>query len=126
VVADVESPEGRVTVANTHLSFIDIWNGWQLRRLMADLAQGSDPLVLMGDLNMEPRRAARITRMRSAVSAATFPKDTPTQQIDHVLVRGPITPGAGGSVLLPVSDHRALSVALTVHDARVAPGPAAG
>ena len=96
VVADVESPEG------------------QLHRLMADLEQGSDPLVLMGDLNMGPRRATRITRMRSAVSADTFPKETPTQQIDHVLVRGPITPGTGGSVLLPVSDHRALSVTLTV------------
>ena len=126
VVADVESPEGPVTVANTHLSFIDIWNGWQLRRLMADLAQGSDPLVLMGDLNMEPRRATRITRMRPAVSTATFPKDAPTQQIDHVLVRGPITPGTGSSVLLPVSDHRALSVALTVHDAREHGGRAVG
>src|SRR3954468_5456024 len=74
VVADIESPEGPVTVANTHLSFIDVWNGRQLRRLTADRREGSGPVVLMGDLNMGPRRATRITRMRPAVTADTFPK----------------------------------------------------
>jgi endonuclease/exonuclease/phosphatase family metal-dependent hydrolase len=118
VVADIESPEGPVTVANTHLSFIDIWNGWQLRRLTADLSQGAGPMVLMGDLNMGPRRAARITKMRSAVAAPTFPKDAPTQQIDHVLLRGRVRSGAGRSVLLPVSDHRALCVELTLQHSR--------
>jgi endonuclease/exonuclease/phosphatase family metal-dependent hydrolase len=71
-------------------------------------------MVLMGDLNMGPRRAARITRMRPALAAPTFPKDSPTQQIDHVLLRGRVTPGKGGSVLLPVSDHRALRVELAL------------
>ena len=118
VVADIESPEGPVTVANTHLSFIDIWNGWQLRRLTADLSQGAGPMVLIGDLNMGPRRAARITKKRSAVAAPTFPKDAPTQQIDHVLLRGRVRSGAGRSVLLPVSDHRALCVELTLQHSR--------
>ena len=115
VVADIETPEGPVTVANTHLSFINLWNGRQLRRLTADLTQGPDPLVLMGDLNMGAQRASRITGMRSAVQAVTFPKESPSQQIDHVLVRGPVTAGSGESVLLPVSDHRALRVELDPH-----------
>ena len=120
VVADIDTPEGPVTVADTHLSFIDIWNGTQLRRLTADLPPEPHPVVLMGDLNMGPRRAARITRMRPAVAAATFPKEAPTQQIDHVPVRGPVRrvepvgSGTGGSVLLPVSDHRALCADLSL------------
>jgi endonuclease/exonuclease/phosphatase family metal-dependent hydrolase len=112
VVADVESPHGPVTVANTHLSFIDWWNGRQLSRLMADLTDDDRPLVLMGDLNMDPRRATRITRMASAVDAGTYPKDSPTQQIDHVLVRGGVRSTNGDSVRLAVSDHRALRVDL--------------
>jgi endonuclease/exonuclease/phosphatase family metal-dependent hydrolase len=114
VLADIESPEGPVTVANTHLSFINLWNGRQLRRLMADVADEPGPFVLMGDLNMEPRRATRITGLQPAVQAATFPKESPRQQIDHVLVRGPVRAGNGESTLLPVSDHRALSVDLTL------------
>jgi endonuclease/exonuclease/phosphatase family metal-dependent hydrolase len=114
VVADVESPEGPVTVVNTHLSFIDWWNGRQLRRLMSEFADDSGALVLMGDLNMEPDRTGRITRMRSAVAATTFPNDAPRQQIDHVLMRGPVRSTGGESVRLPVSDHRALTAELTL------------
>ncbi|GAB2752485.1 endonuclease/exonuclease/phosphatase family protein [Terrabacter koreensis] len=114
VVADVETPDGVVTVANTHLSFIDWWNGRQLRRLMADVADDEQPLVLMGDLNMGPDRATRITGLRSAASEPTFPVDDPQQQIDHVLVRGAVRTTGAASVRLPVSDHRALTAELTV------------
>lgn len=118
VVADVESPEGPVTVANTHLSFIDWWNGRQLRRLMADVADDEVPLVVMGDLNMGPERATRISGMRSAVERATYPAEAPTQQIDHVLVRGGLHGDNGEAVHLPVSDHRALGVDLTLGPTR--------
>ena len=114
VVADVETPDGVVTVANTHLSFIDWWNGRQLRRLMADVADGEQPLVLMGDLNMGLDRARRITGLRAAASEPTFPVDDPRQQIDHVLVRGRLSATGSGAVRLPVSDHRALTAELTV------------
>ena len=114
VVADVETPDGVVTVANTHLSFIDWWNGRQLRRLMADVADDEQPLVLMGDLNMGLDRATRITGLRSAASEPTFPVDDPQQQIDHVLVRGAVRATGAASVRLPVSDHRALTAELTV------------
>jgi len=116
VVADIEAPEGPVTVANTHLSFIDWWNGRQLRRLMADVVDETRPLVVMGDLNMEPDRTRRITGMRSAVEATTYPTEAPRQQIDHILLRGAVRSHRGEAVALPVSDHRALTAELTLHD----------
>src|SRR5829696_3831679 len=112
VVADVESPQGPVTVVNTHLSFINAWNGHQLRHLVASIADQSGAVVLMGDLNMAPQRAARITGMRAAVSAPTFPTGAPVQQIDHVLLRGPVATEGGEALSLPVSDHLALRAEL--------------
>lgn len=114
VVADIETPEGPVTVVNTHLSFINWWNGRQLRHLVASVADASGPLVLVGDLNMEPPRAGKITRMRAAASLPTFPADAPTQQIDHVLLRGPVTADGAEALRLPVSDHQALRVDLSL------------
>jgi endonuclease/exonuclease/phosphatase family metal-dependent hydrolase len=114
VVADVQTPAGAVTVVNTHLSFIDWWNGRQLRRLMADVADDDQPLVLMGDLNMGPERAHRITGLQPAASWPTFPVDEPRQQIDHVLVRGRVRAQESASVRLPVSDHRALTAELNL------------
>ena len=110
VVADVESPGGQVTVVNTHLSFIDWWNGRQLRRLVADIADDTGPVLLMGDLNMGPERATHLTGMTSGVQLLTYPAAGPTQQIDHVLVRGNVRTHRGEAVALPVSDHRALTV----------------
>ena len=54
VAAVVVGPFGEVTVANTHLSFIPAWNALQLRRLVRSLAGTPEPLVVMGDLNMDP------------------------------------------------------------------------
>src|SRR4051794_26198326 len=114
VVADLDTPEGPVTVVNTHLSFIEWWNGRQLRHLVSNIADENGPVVLMGDLNMGPPRATRITGMRPAVSEVTFPTDGPRQQIDHVLLRGDVTAGPGEALSLPVSDHLALRVELSL------------
>lgn len=111
VAAVLDGPHGQLTVANTHLSFVPGWNEFQLRRLMRSLAGTREPLVLMGDLNMEPRQVARVTRLRPLASAATFPVETPTRQLDHLLARGPIrASGPAEAVQLPLSDHRALAV----------------
>src|SRR4051794_30185295 len=56
VAAVLDGPHGQFTVANTHLSFIPGWNALQLRRLVRSLQGNREPLVLMGDLNMEPRQ----------------------------------------------------------------------
>jgi endonuclease/exonuclease/phosphatase family metal-dependent hydrolase len=111
VAADVETPLGRITVATTHLSFVPAWNAVQLRRLRRDLAASPDPLLLAGDLNMSGHRAAGITGYHSLAREATFPTDTPSRQLDHVLLRGHFAPVRGTSTrALPLSDHRALLV----------------
>jgi endonuclease/exonuclease/phosphatase family metal-dependent hydrolase len=68
--------------------------------------------VLMGDLNMGPERAARITGMLPLVTAPTFPARAPRAQLDHVLLDGDLPPARGEAVELPMSDHRALVVDL--------------
>jgi endonuclease/exonuclease/phosphatase family metal-dependent hydrolase len=108
VMAQVDTPAGPLRVVTTHLTFLPWWNGRQLRLLLRALgAPGHDPLVLLGDLNMGRRPAERITRMRPLVTGLTFPAASPTEQIDHVLVRGDLA-ATGGPVALPMSDHRAL------------------
>ncbi len=112
VVAAVRTPYGEVTFAHTHLSFIPWWNGRQLRHLVGRVRHHARPLVLMGDLNMGPARAARLTGMRPLATHRTFPAWQPSRQLDHVLVDGALPGGASGAPRLPLSDHRALYVDL--------------
>jgi endonuclease/exonuclease/phosphatase family metal-dependent hydrolase len=114
VVAAVQTPHGCVTFVNTHLSFIDHWNTRQLRHLVTSLADESGPFVLMGDLNMGPEPAARASGLRPVTSQLTFPVVSPTQQLDHILVRGPLRGGGDKALALPVSDHRALVAELSL------------
>ena len=78
----------RLRVVTTHLSFLPTSNGAQLRLLVRRLAERSGRLVLMGDLNMGPRRADRLTGLGALATGPTFPADAPTRQIDHILGRG--------------------------------------
>jgi endonuclease/exonuclease/phosphatase family metal-dependent hydrolase len=111
VAAVLDGPFGEFTVCNTHLSFIPGWNGVQLRRLMRSLTGTREPLVVIGDLNMERRRAARLSGLRSIATANTFPHTQPRRQIDHILARGGVrATAAAEAVRLPLSDHRALVV----------------
>lgn len=108
LAAEVESPQGRVTVVCTHLSFVSWWNGRQLRYLVRSLAQAERPLVLTGDLNMGQQRAVAITGMTPAATGPTFPVDAPREQLDHILVDGPLAATGSSVRRLPLSDHRAL------------------
>ena len=111
VAAVLEGPSGQFTVCNTHLSFIPGWSALQLRRLVRSLTGTPEPLVLIGDLNMQQPQAARISGLRPIGSAATFPTHAPHRQLDHVLVRGGLrATGPAEAVPLPLSDHRALVV----------------
>jgi endonuclease/exonuclease/phosphatase family metal-dependent hydrolase len=111
VAAVLDGPEGQFTVCNTHLSFIPGWNSSQLRRLVRSLEGTREPLVLMGDLNMQREQAARASGLTPIAAAATFPAHRPTRQLDHVLVRGAMrATGPAEAVQLPLSDHRALVV----------------
>jgi endonuclease/exonuclease/phosphatase family metal-dependent hydrolase len=108
LVADVETPHGRVDVVTTHLSFLRPWNRLQLRHLMRGLEPHQRPTVLMGDLNMGPRPAGRVTGMTSLAKGATFPAHSPREQIDHILATRELGPARGAAMELPMSDHRAL------------------
>lgn len=111
VIAHIDSPRGKLIVVNTHLSFVPGWNRRQLRRLRRDLATVTDPTVVMGDLNLDAPVPERILGFRSLAAHPTFPLDSPTQQLDHILVRGGLgTVQSSEAVRLPLSDHRALVV----------------
>jgi len=114
VAAQVETPEGALTVANTHLSFIRWWNRRQLRHLVRSLATARRPLLLTGDLNMGAARAASLTGLRSLAAHPTFPVNEPREQLDHVLADGPVRVDASAARRLALSDHQALVVDLTL------------
>src|SRR4051795_9224396 len=85
VAAVLEGPDGQFTVANSHLSFMPGWNALQLRRLVRSLTAPREPLVVMGDLNMERRQAGQVSGLRPIAAADTFPVEAPRRQLDHVL-----------------------------------------
>jgi len=116
VAAQIETPLGCLTVANTHLSFVRMWNGRQLRTLMSALRGARRPLVLVGDLNMEPARALAVTGLQPLAVHDTFPVDAPREQLDHVLLDGSLDAVATDAPAMPISDHRALVVDLTSAD----------
>ena len=108
LVAEVATPDAPLRVAATHVSFLRFSGTRQLRQLLS-VAGPVD--LLLGDLNMSPAAATRLTGMRPLVTAPTFPVDRPRAQIDHVLAgTGGLVASDGGAVALPVSDHRALVV----------------
>ena len=112
VAARLETPRGPLTIVNTHLSFVGWWGRRQLRTAMRSL-EGTDPLVLVGDLNMGLERAQRVSGLSSLVEEPTFPAPQPTEQLDHVLVRGDVGTVKETRVRpMPLSDHCAVTVDL--------------
>jgi endonuclease/exonuclease/phosphatase family metal-dependent hydrolase len=109
VLAEVDTPIGGLRVATTHLSFIRWWNVRQLRLLIRSVRDGSTPLVLTGDLNMDARRVSDLTGLRPLASGLTFPAHAPAEQLDHILTDDASLVTRRDSVVeLPLSDHRAL------------------
>lgn len=111
VAAHVQAPSGELTVCTTHLSFIPWWNGRQLHDLVKSLVGCPRPLLVTGDLNMGPERAAAISRLTGVEAGPTFPADAPTEQLDHILADPPL-PVRAEVRQLPLSDHCALVVDL--------------
>ncbi len=109
VIARLNTPSGRYTVANTHLSFVPGWNRAQLRRLIRDLRGFDQPRVLMGDLNMAAPAPTRWTGLRSLAQAATFPAEAPERQLDHILTDDvTLRVDSCSAPRMSISDHRAL------------------
>ena len=73
-----------------HLSFVPGWNALQPAGSVTQLRARGGRLVVMGDLNMGPAQAVRLTGMRSLATGLTFPAEAPDRQLDHILGRGPL------------------------------------
>lgn len=113
VIAQLCTPMGEMTVANTHLSFVPGWNRRQLRRLIKGLRGFPEPRLLTGDLNMTPQVVGRWSGMRTLAVAPTFPADAPSRQLDHILTDDHRLRGdAVESEPMTISDHRPLVVDL--------------
>ncbi|SFE14302.1 endonuclease/exonuclease/phosphatase family protein [Blastococcus tunisiensis] len=111
VTAVVDGPSGPFTVCTTHLSFVPGWNRRQLRQVVAGFSGLPEPRVLLGDLNMTARPAARVSGLLPLAAAPTFPVHRPRRQLDHVLAGGGLrATGPVEAPRLPLSDHRALVV----------------
>jgi endonuclease/exonuclease/phosphatase family metal-dependent hydrolase len=121
VIGRLQTPAGPVVVANTHLSYIPGWGRLQLQRIRRDLAPLPEPVILMGDLNLPDGRPEQITGYRSLARHLTFPVEQPDRQLDHILLRGQIGRVTSSSApVLPLSDHRALIVDLSVPEQEAA------
>jgi endonuclease/exonuclease/phosphatase family metal-dependent hydrolase len=115
MVADIGVDAARVAVATGHLGLRG-QAADELPVLLARLALRARPWLVLGDLNLRLRDAARILEGAGLVvvdAGGTFPVRRPTRQIDHVAVAGARIV-ASEVVHLPVSDHRALVVDLEV------------
>lgn len=118
IAAVVDGPEGIMTFATVHLSFVPGFNMRQLRRVRGWLAGLPRPLVLMGDFNLPGGFPARVTRWDQAVRQHTYPSFGPRVQFDHVLLDGfpadRVEAIAASAEVIPlsVSDHCAVRVEL--------------
>lgn len=114
VLAVLDTPEGPLTVATAHLSFVPGFNARQLRALARWAAGFPGPRLLLGDFNLPGSLPRRITGWTQLARAATYPSYRPRVQFDHVLADG-LDAGAVTGVSAPaldVSDHCALAVSL--------------
>jgi endonuclease/exonuclease/phosphatase family metal-dependent hydrolase len=106
----------RMTVACAHLSFVPGRNAVQLRRVVTWLRTLPGPHILLGDLNLPGSLPARLTGWTPLLDAPTYPSPMPKLQLDHVLAHGlpERTQHSGSVIRLPVSDHCAAVVTLTL------------
>lgn len=127
LAAELDGPAGPLTVATTHLSFVQGWNVLQLRRAVRALRRLPGPRILLGDLNMVGPMPTWVTGWRRLAVLPTYPAWDPKVQIDHVLADGSLPPVTAAQSLAPgVSDHRAVVVDLTDTAGTAGPGSAAG
>lgn len=123
ILARVELPGLDVSVAVTHLQHHPAELGdqpreavLQLRALLDVLNQRPLPRLLLGDLNLGPRRAMPLLTAAGfdcAPDAPTFPADQPRVMLDYVAVRG-LRIVDSSVVRSRTSDHRAVVATLAV------------
>jgi hypothetical protein len=116
IIADVETPLGLITVANTHLSFVPGYNVKQLRKLTKHLSVRTNPVLIIGDFNLPGKLANLVSRWDSLATLPTYPTFKPRIQFDHIISRGlsdeAIKQARDSAEVMPlaISDHCALVV----------------
>lgn len=114
--AEVTVAGTSLTVVNTHLQNNGIEARHQLRYLAERLDEVEGPVILMGDLNLDPSPVAEILRPHGFELAGgpnSSDVDAPRRRIDHIAVRG-ATIGAVRVPRPPVSDHRPVIAEITI------------
>jgi endonuclease/exonuclease/phosphatase family metal-dependent hydrolase len=122
--ADLQTPDGVITVANTHLdaSREDTWRRQEVTELLAAMKR-RPPLLIGGDFNATPDSAIIETLRTAALTdawplcgsgnALTYPADTPVKRIDYLFLTGPTRCTRATVLDTQASDHRPLLVDLT-------------
>lgn len=106
-----------LTVIGTHMSHLSYGSPAHFVRLQRLLrgATGGEASVLAGDMNLwGPPTSLFFSDWRRTVSGRTWPSWRPHSQIDHILVRGPVTPVGGAVMPACGSDHLAVRALLTL------------
>lgn len=113
IIAQLETPLGPLTVANTHLAFVPGLNRRQLRRIATEMRGRPGAHLLVGDLNLASAAAQRVSGLWTLAAAPTFPAHHPRRQLDHVLTDDPgLTVRHWETPVMPISDHRPLVIDL--------------
>jgi endonuclease/exonuclease/phosphatase family metal-dependent hydrolase len=113
LAAELDGGGDPAVVASTHLSFVPVWNAFQLRKATRWLGGLRASCVLLGDTNLPAGLPGVVSGWRSLARARTFPADQPSMQIDHALGHGVLPEVVRvDAPRLALSDHRALVVDL--------------
>ncbi|MEI6109221.1 MAG: endonuclease/exonuclease/phosphatase family protein [Actinomycetes bacterium] len=120
IIADVETPDGIVTIATTHLSFVPGYNVKQLRIITKHLSNRKDPVLIIGDFNLPGKIGSFVTRWHWLARIATYPTPKPRIQFDHIIAKGiseaKISRARKSAQAIPlgVSDHCALVIEISI------------
>lgn len=120
MAACFQTPQGPLTVANVHLSYLPGIRERQIGLVLRRLRSVDEPFVILGDFNLRAPWPARLTRLQPLGSHLTFPADRPDRQIDHALASSGVRAVKSHAVEVGLSDHRALVI-----DIVLAPRPTA-
>ncbi len=106
-----------VTVVGTHMSHLTYGAPGHFVRLAraVDAMAGARPAIVAGDMNLwGPPVGLFFPGWRRAVRAKTWPSWRPHSQVDHVLVRGPLSVLHADVLGSVGSDHRPVRVTLAL------------
>ncbi|MBA2669627.1 MAG: endonuclease/exonuclease/phosphatase family protein [Gemmatimonadetes bacterium] len=121
--ARIEIGGSAVQVCNTHLDYRSdpATRRLQVGEMIRIIGEGSQPVLLLGDLNAEPdatELGPLFHRLRDAWHSVgngfTYPADTPIKRIDYILASPHFTIDAVKVLISDASDHRPVVADLTL------------